>query len=397
MNRGYRDRSRSRGDSEPLTPEEEAAARTLASLKNDLEVQAAFEDGESAAEGRSGGGKKKRRGGAKGGRAIAEAVAEGEGKPKSEKNKPEDEVKTELKAAAASGETPAVAKVVAANPGTIRRIVEAALRARAAVRPAMLVAGAATLANQPTLFGNIARVAAASVRTGLDTTITSTWAQWGQTGSDILGAVKDVGVAIFDQSVQGPVVPFTIAMMLQAYRASSRGMGILELTKSDAATAAEIVRKGIAGQKAAFDLAYAEEAKKKPIADLREATNIMRGRPMTRGPGALDTSMAARSSAAPAVGSTGVVPGFLPPGPPGAPIMGLAAVPPSAIEAAAAERQDRRERVEGAEALMGLRASSAAPAPMEDEVPTGARRRRRTKRRAPKRKRVTRKMPIFVY
>jgi hypothetical protein len=390
----WRDRSRSRGDSEPLTPEEEAAARTLASLKNDLEVQAAFEDGESAAEGRSGGGKKKRRGGAKGGRAIAEAVAEGEGKPKSEKNKPEDEVKTELKAAAASGETPAVAKVVAANPGTIRRIVEAALRARAAVQPAMLVAGAATLANQPTLFGNIARVAAASVRTGLDTTITSTWAQWGQTGSDILGAVKDVGVAIFDQSVQGPVVPFTIAMMLQAYRASSRGMGILELTKSDAATAAEIVRKGIAGQKEAFDLAYAEEAKKKPIAELREIAK--RGRQLTQGLGALDTRREVRAVGAPAVGSMGVVPAFTPPGPLAAPIKGLTTVPRSEIEAAAAERQGRREQVEGAEALMGLANAPAAPAAPDAPMNAG-RRRRRTKRRVPKRKRITRKMPIFVY
>jgi hypothetical protein len=357
--------------------EDLAAAQTLASFPaldpdqvlaelQDPAVDAAFADAVAAVE--SMGGRRKSRGGVK-----RSATAAFEASPP-----------TPIVAPPPSSEAPP-AKRERAGPTILDGVKEKLNTVRSAVVPATTAIAIGTALNRPTVYGNLARLVAEVIKTGTNTTIQSTWGDWGQAILDIAKSVGVVGELLAAQTAQGPVVPVSIATAILMYRAQKSGKTLAKLIQDDAAAVQSGARGLAKAQVDAFQTAIKEEGFRANVSTLKEiAAKARRSAPS--GEGAAAMTAAITSLGAPAVGSTGVVPGFAPPGPPGQPIAALAAAPPGAIADATAARA-------AAGALLTL-ATVASPS---DIGGRRARRRRKTKRRVPKRKRTTRKLLTFVY
>jgi hypothetical protein len=383
------------------------AARTLASLSTDpraLELAEEFEDAMDAVE--PTGGQRKRKGGAgdKGKKAASvaaavEKIAEVALTPNDVKTQLADAVKKE-------GETgkQEVVKVVAANQKTIAQMIGAKVEALKRVAlPVSAVVGAATVLNRPTVYGNIARVAAEVFRSALNTSVQSTWGQWGEAFLDMGRAGGVIAGTLAEQTAQGPVVPFALATMYVAWDANRQGKTMTQLLLEYGSAVKTSATRLTKGQVDAFQAALKGETAATSARVLKEIAGRI-DRPA--GEGAQQLSAAFASLGAPAMGSTGMVPGRAAPSPASA-LGSLASASPDVIA-------DNTEARKAAAALLsladlpksdivespapGANAAAAPAAVMEDEAPPGGRRRRRkTRRRVPKRKRITRKMPIFVY
>jgi hypothetical protein len=375
------------------------AAQTLASLSTDpraLELAEEFEDAMDAVE--PTGGQRKRKGGAGDKGKKAASVAAAVEKIPEVALTPND-VKTQLAdAVKKEGETgkQEVVKVVAANQKTIAQMIGAKVEALKGVAlPVSAVAGAVTVLNRPTFYGNIARVAAEVFRGALNTSVQSTWGQWGEAFLDIGRAGGVVAGTLAEQTAQGPVVPFALATMYVAWDANRQGKTMTQLLLEYGSAVKTTATRLTKGQVDAFQAALKGESAATSARVLKEIAGRIK-RPT--GPGADDLAAAFASQGTPAIGSTGMVPGRAAPSPASA-LGSLASASPDVIA-------DNTEARKAAAALLSLAdlpksdiVESAAPgANAAPDAPMNAgRRRRRTKRRVPKRKRVTRKMPIFVY
>jgi hypothetical protein len=361
-----------------LDPEDIAAAQTLASFPaldpdevlaelQDPAVDAAFADAVAAVEAMSGGRLRKTRGGVK---RPASAISAEVPPP------------TPIAAPPSSEAPPAKKERVATVLDGVKKKLETA---RSAVVPATAALAIGTALNRPTVYGNLARLVAEVIKTGTNTTIQSTWGDWGQAILDIAKSVGVVGELLAAQTAQGPVVPVSIATAILMYRAQTSGKTLAKLIQDDAAAVRSGASSLAKAQVEAFQRAVKDEGFRSNVSTLKDIAAKAR-RTTPSGEGAAAMTAAITSLGAPAVGSTGVVPGLAPPGPPGQPIAALAAAPTSAIVDATAARA-------AAGALLTL-ATVAGPS---DVGGRRARRRRKTKRRVPKRKRTTRKLLTFVY
>lgn len=379
----------SKTDPYGLTLAERQVAATISGIKDDpraLElVEDEFEDAMNAVEPM--GGQRKRKGGAgEKGKAAAAAANAGESAPT---NADPAKVKADLTAAVAKGEAgkQEVVAIVTANQKTIADMIKPKVEALKRVAlPATAVAGVVTVLNRPTFYGNIARVSAEVFRTFLNGSVQSTWGDWGNTFLDIGRAAGVVMSTVGEQTIQGPVVPFALATMFVAWDANRQRKTMTQLLSEYGSVVTTAATRFTREQVNAFKAALKTEAAVKGARSLKQLARRIE-RP--RGEGAEQLSAAFASLGAPAMGSTGVVPGSAGPDPASA-FRSLASAPPAVI----AENTEARK---AAAALLSLADLVESPASMEDEAPPGGRRRRRTKRRAPKRKRITRKMPIFVY
>lgn len=387
---------------------EQAAVRTLVGFKTDprtlelLDLTAEFEDGFEAADDRSLTGGKRARGGAKKPEAVAAAQAV-ESPPAAEAT--EAAAKDKIKAAVTDDtksddqKKAEVAKVIAANPGVFAKIVQTALSKKAAAQRTAAVIGVGIALNRPTFYGNLVRVLGVTLRTALDAAVTSTYSEWGQFGVDVLTELGLTVETVGNQILQGPVVPVVLATAWLAYRATQTGTSIKGLLASYASKVRDGAAGIIAREVAAFKAELAAQVRNVAAPQLAEIAQKVRDATVA-GRGAAEMSAAVRSLGAPAVGSTGVVPGYASP----APASALDRIV-NAADAVLRENKDGREAMAVAGLLLELHASTnaapganAAAAPGAPPPPGGRRRRRKTKRKAPKRRRaVTRKVLTFVY
>jgi hypothetical protein len=359
-----------------LDPEDIAAAQTLASFPaldpdevlaelQDPAVDAAFADAVAAVDAMSGGRLRKTRGGVK---RPASAISAEVPPPTTVVPPPSSEA------------PPAKKERIATVLDGVKKKLETA---RSAVVPATAALAIGTALNRPTVYGNLARLVAEVIKTGTNTTIQSTWGDWGQAILDIAKSVGVVGELLAAQTAQGPVVPVSIATAILMYRAQTSGKTLAKLIQDDAAAVRSGASSLAKAQVEAFQRAVKEEGFRSNVSTLKDiAAKARRSAPS--GEGAAAMTAAITSLGAPAVGSTGVVPSRSP-GAPGQPIAALAAAPASEIAEATAARA-------AAGALLTLSTVAGTP-----DIGGRRRRRRKTKRRVPKRKRATRKLLTFVY
>lgn len=255
--------------------------------------------------------------------------------------------------------------------GRIARAVESAAPL---ARTVGAVVAVGTVLNRPTVYGNLARLAAEVIKTGTNAAITSTWGDWGTAILDIARSIGVVGELAAAQTAQGPVVPVSIATAIMAMRASRAGISIGDLVRRDAAA----IRSSVSGAVASQIAAFRQAARSTPSADtLQTLKDIARQIKADVEARAVETRAAEASRASAAVAAIR---------PPGDPIRALADAPEAAI-------REQREAISSALALVAL--SEARPSETTAEGTGG--RRRRTKRKAPKRRRATRKVLTFVY
>jgi len=290
---------------------------------------------------------------------------------------------------------------------------------------ASLTAAGGTIAvlNHPTVFGNLAQLAAAITTQATNATITSTWGDW----LAALRAAGDAGARLAtllaSQTLQGPVVPFAVATALMTWRASKSGKTISALIAEDAGAAGSGLARLLTSQIQAFTDAYEREGRRLGPDQLRQLAAAIQ--PPT-GEGAAAMSADARRPGVPAARPTeagiGQVPGSRRVGDipaaaravaeaaaaPGRPAAPAAAPrtrgvkrpppPPPAEDDMDADGEDSEDEESSAE----QRSKRSKPAAEEDEG--GGRRRRKTRsgrkprRRATLRKRrSSRKALKFVY
>jgi hypothetical protein len=229
--------------------------------------------------------------------------------------------------------------------------------------------------NHPTLFGNIAQLAAQLFGDTLDSSVTSTWGDWFGALKDILSAGVSTAGTLASQTLQGPVVPFAIASAVMIYRAKKSGKTLSQLLADDArGVYSGLSRAATAQIQAAMD-AYQKEAGVMAREQLRE-----RGRAATSsvgGPGASSMRVAVGNVIPLAVrpGAEGAVPASAVKADVGAPIRRLAPSYPysssssssssaaAAAAAAAAEPQDKKGVKRGREEA----AAPAAVGPGEED------------------------------
>lgn len=96
-----------------------------------------------------------------------------------------------------------------------------------------LVGTAVVTLNHPTVFGNLTQLVSEVLSTGGDVAITSTWGQWGETLLGMAYSLQKIGLFAARQSVQGPVVPVTIATAIMMARARSQGITLTKLVEKD--------------------------------------------------------------------------------------------------------------------------------------------------------------------
>lgn len=259
-----------------------------------------------------------------------------------------------------------------------------------AIKAVPLAAGVgATVAvlNRPTLFGNLAQIAA-NVSSGVvNTSVTATWGQWftalGQTGL----ALGTVAQTFLDQSIQGPVIPFAVATAIMLRRQQNRAaagenISLAGLIAQDVGRAKDMVT-GVAGaQIEAFKAAVKAEGDNMNIATLKEIAGRIE-RPT--GPGAEKLKKLA-ATGAPAAGP-GPVPDTIAQMP--ADPRKVAAIPAAAAALAAVPP--------GGPAAADKAAANALVSLSDDMREGGRRKRRFTKKRPTKKRRMTRRMPRFVY
>jgi hypothetical protein len=254
-----------------------------------------------------------------------------------------------------------------------------------------------TVLNHPTVVGNLAQVFAEVLKQGTNATITSTWGAWGAALGQLRDAATTVVATIGAQTVQGPVVPVAMAVLVTMIRANKSGRSFAQVLKDDASALTSAASRAVTGQMQAATNAYGKEAAAIGIRQLKEVAGRI-DRPM--GPGAAAMSSAA-ATGAPAMGSTGVV---------AATPSKTGAIPSKAREFAASVAP-AGEDWKAATTLAGLATAAAAPgkSDMEDEeedddAELGGRRRRKTRKgRKPRRRttlrkrRSSRKAIKFVY
>lgn len=97
--------------------------------------------------------------------------------------------------------------------------------------PLILAAGGggALALNNPTMFGNIVDIVANVLAAGSETAIRSTWGDWGQAVLQVGNAVGVLGRSAVAQSIQGPVVPFTIAAAALAYASGGSTSNVVNM------------------------------------------------------------------------------------------------------------------------------------------------------------------------
>lgn len=265
----------------------------------------------------------------------------------------------------------------------------------AGIRTMPVAAGVgATVAvlNRPTLFGNLAQIAA-NVSSGVvNTSVTATWREWftalGQTGA----ALGTVAKTFLDQSIQGPVVPFAVATAImlrrqQQRKAAGQDITLAKLIAEDVNRAKDAVT-GVAGRQIEdFKKAVEEEGMKKNIATLKEIAGRIE-RPTGEGAEKLKELSA---TGAPAVQS------------------GLPGSEGAVVPAAPGKVAALPEKAKGlADVPVGqpVMPPGGPRVPLEEAkepgmdqsgISGGRRKRRVTKKRLSKKRRATRRMPKFVY
>jgi hypothetical protein len=252
--------------------------------------------------------------------------------------------------------------------GRIASAVEAVSSAAPMARTVGAVVAVGTVLNRPTVYGNLARLAAEVIKTGTNTAITSTWGDWGTALLDIARSIGVVGELAAAQTAQGPVIPVSIATAIMAMRAQKAGISIGELVRRDAAAIQSSVSGAVTGQITAFRQAARSAPSEANIRTLKDIARQIKTDVEAR---AAETRAAEASRASAATASIR---------PAGDPIRVLADAPDAEVKA-------QREAISAALALASL---------SEEDV-GGRRRRRRTKRKVPKRRRATRKLLTFVY
>lgn len=235
-------------------------------------------------------------------------------------------------------------------------------------QPAAAVVAVGTVLNRPTVYGNLARLAAEVIKTGTNTAITSTWGDWGTALLDIARSIGVVGELAAAQTAQGPVIPVSIATAIMAMRAQKAGISIGELVRRDAAAIQSSVSGAVTGQITAFRQAARSAPSEANIRTLKDIARQIKTDVEAR---AAETRAAEASRASAATASIR---------PAGDPIRVLADAPDVEVKA-------QREAISAALALASLSGEDVG----------GRRRRRRTKRKVPKRRRATRKLLTFVY
>lgn len=222
--------------------------------------------------------------------------------------------------------------------------------------PAILSAAVVTKAvNSPTVFANIVSFTREAITTSIKNNTIASWSEYLEASKKIITELGGLGIDLGKFTVTSPYFAFVVASAVMKYRASQANMSILDLIKSDASTVASSATRGVTGQIQAFNDAWSQEATKKAADTLREIGSKVERPP---GKGAEAISMAA-ATGAPALRSTGVVPGR----------SGKATRPSAALERLSTSTR----KVAG---------------------PTGGK--RKTKKRVTK-KRVTRRRSIFSY
>lgn len=249
------------------------------------------------------------------------------------------------------------------------------------------VSGTVAVLNHPTVVGNLAQLFAEVLKQGTNTSITSTYGDWGRALLQLKDAAATVASTVVEQSAQGPVVPVAIAVLITMLRGKNSGRSFAQVLKDDAAALTSVASRAVTGQIQAATDAYGKEAAAKGIRQLKEIAGRI-DRPT--GPGVAAMS-AAVSSGAPAVGSMGVVP---------ASPATVAKLPATAQGLAAAASAPGPEW----EAAMGLKKLGTTPMEDDDAELGGRRRRAKTRkgRKARKTRRVTRRRKpstavTFVY
>jgi hypothetical protein len=417
--RGFRERREEDG----LTRGERTAAEALANLSTvrreeliDLTIE--MDDAFDAADEVIRGGKGRKRGRGRGAKpeaaeaAIVVSKAGGGdevGSGPDAESKVKEKIRSAIESNAASSDKAKaeVAKVIASNPSIISKLVARAVSYKPHVITAATVGAVVVAANRPTFYGNLVRVFGSALRSLLQTSITATWGDWGQLAKDIGTELGLFAGEIGRQTAMGPVVPFAIATAWVAYTASKKGTTMSGLLSEYASSIRDAATSAVASQLTAAKEAYKTEASKAGLASLRSAVEQVRASVGPSGEGAAAMKAAVASLGVPAMTEGSVVRARPSPALKG-PIDKLAAAPADLIF----RNTEERKAMAGAIALVDLAnaddltqsitvAPDAAAAPAVPAVPDApmdaGRRRRRTKRRAPKRKRITRKMPIFVY
>ena len=226
------------------------------------------------------------------------------------------------------------------------------------------VSGTVAVLNHPTVVGNLAQLFAEVLKQGTNTSITSTYGEWGRALLQLKDAAATVASTVVEQSAQGPVVPVAIAVLITMLRGKNSGRSFAQVLKDVASALTSVASRAVTGQIQAATDAYGKEAAAKGIRQLKEIAGRI-DRPT--GPGAAAMS-AAVSSGAPAIGSMGVVP---------ASPATVAMIPDAAMRVANATGPPG-ETSQAARALMDLSEGSG--------------RRRRGKSRKPRKTRKTRRM-----
>lgn len=152
--------------------------------------------------------------------------------------------------------------------------------------------------NHPTILGNLSQLVALALTKGTETSITSTWGQWGQAVAAVGTALKTLGGSIVVQSLQGPVIPVAIAIAILIWRAKKSGTTLTDVLKGDATFVSSKVAGVIASQIQAFNDAKESGDKEEVIRQLRELAS--RAKVPTFGDGALVTTVLATQGGAPA-------------------------------------------------------------------------------------------------
>ena len=277
----------------------------------------------------------------------------------------------------------------------------------AQVRPyavtGLTTAAAAAALNRPTVYGNLARLVAEIIKSTANAGITSTWGDWAQAIIDIGHSIGVVGDLAYQQSVQGPVVPLSIATAIMAYRAQKARKSLKDLIEADAAAVAGGLRSLVQSQVDAFNAVVRAEGLRSNVATLKLiAQRARQNAPL--GQGAADLTAIVTSIGAPAVRSSGPVQNLVT-GPLSAPIDALASADPAAVADARAARAAAGALLALADGVAPAAPASAGPAASAvDDDRLGGRRRRKTRKgRKPRRratlrrKRATRKAPRFIY
>lgn len=333
-----------------------AAASTLAGLTllnpdavkreiaDDADAMSAYKDAVAAVEGESlGSARRRRRGGA----------------PKRKL----DEVEPQPTAAPEAPPTAPLPK-----RSKIEAVGDAVRAVSQYAQPAAAVVAVGTVLNRPTVYGNLARLAAEVIKTGTNTAITSTWGDWGTALLDIARSIGVVGELAAAQTAQGPVIPVSIATAIMAMRAQKAGISIGELVRRDAAA----IQSSVSGAVTSQITAFRQAARSAPSeANIRTLKDIARQ---------IKTDVEARAAETRAAEASRASAATAPIRPAGDPIRVLANAPDAEVKA-------QREAISAALALASLSGEDVG----------GRRRRRRTKRKVPKRRRATRKLLTFVY